>query len=260
MTRFNYHSFLASNILFNYHPDKLASGLVGKESGVADAVARIFLSSGNSIVSPYSTSRSEIAVLLSMLTDSSRHADALPTVCNTLATIAASTTSMNPTDSASPLDGEGHADTVLEAVESPEVMTTGSLSEIVKNQLIEKAALTASKNAVETASRWAMLLVNRVPMSKCAKVALNLLSIVLSGSGHADIDTAKLSHRTCLFFSKSLIANELGSAGEGSKGLGRERQLVEDVVKLLQEHSQNESWHVRETVMIALTIGYYYFH
>lgn len=193
-------------------------------------------SSDSNVVSSYSTSRYEIAVILSILSDLSEHTtEKLLVVCETLDRVA-----YIPDDATNREDN------------SPSVMEVGVIMTSAVQVSQEISQNIASKNAIETTCFWMQRLVQRVPMGRCSSILLKLLAILLVGAGHADLETAKKSHNSCMFTAKALVLNEFKDV-EAARDA-----FLGGVVSLLQSLSQHASWHVRETVMICLNIGAYH--
>ena len=101
------------------------------------------------------------------------------------------------------------------------------------------------KNALDTAHSVASLVVQTVYSSAHANAVLpGLLSVLLSGSGHSDLETAKRCHLGCLLISQSVLVLDRDAPGN-AEVLGR----YIDIIAAQADHS---SWHVRETVMMCL--------
>jgi len=210
----------------------MACGLEKSVSIVANRLLQLVESSGANVVSSYSTSRYEIAMTLSILSDLNENAtNKLLTVCESLDRMASIPTDGSPSD------------------ETMEVGVSMTSATLVSQEISQS---TASKNAIETACFWVQRLVQRVPMGRCSSILLKLLSILLVGAGHADLETAKKSHQSCMFTAKALVLNEFKDV-EAARDA-----FLGGVVSLMQSLSQYTSWHVRETVMICLNIGLFY--
>lgn len=86
---------------------------------------------------------------------------------------------------------------------------------------------------------------------------IKLLSLTVVGSGHSDIETAKLCHQTCIFVCitlKSFAAFVSTRVPDNSSTNGAFTSSLTPLVEVLKCHAGNASFHVRETVLLCSSI------
>mmetsp|Transcript_274 Transcript_274/g.332 ORF Transcript_274/g.332 Transcript_274/m.332 type:complete len:2038 (+) Transcript_274:135-6248(+) len=130
-----------------------------------------------------------------------------------------------------------------------------------------KIGYSTSKNAVETACAWAQFMSQNLPSWRTTSCLpsvtpppsvtatdgntptgfASLLSIIICGSGHADIDLAKLAHDTCLLCMQSI--KRYPAAGKVST-----EDLLSITLNSILLQKAHLSFHVRETVMLCILI------
>jgi hypothetical protein len=84
------------------------------------------------------------------------------------------------------------------------------------------------------------VLITFVPPKTVHDLTPPLLEVCIQGSGHADIDTAKLCHDTTLFYIQAI-----------REGIRDNNVAISTSLSALQKYATHSSCHVRETVMLS---------
>eukprot|EP01038_Epipyxis_sp_PR26KG_P007614 gene7614-10367_t len=189
---------------------------------------------GQEIVSPYRTSRQELAGILSALCEFSTGNN----IHNLLQKLKTKTI-INSTNS--------NNDMII-VDNNDNNNFDGNENEQLTQESINKNSV---RNAFELSYLWLRHLLHGLPFYKVESLIPDLFRIVLTGSGNAEIETAKSCHATCLQISFKLI---------GYSNTPILSDIIENVLFVNLNHN---SWHVRETVMICAKIiminNYIYF-
>ncbi len=198
-------------------------------SEIGDAFVNAVNDTTGSVISPYRTSRIEIASILSILIELSPTTPDLSPVRSRIVAACAS------------LKYSGDKMDVETSLAEVEITT--------ESDQVSKAANTQLKNASETACIWIQFLVQRMPLWKFESELVDLLSVAVQGTSNGDLELVKMCHDTSVFVSKSLI-----SMHHFVPAVVSPDQLMQRILKSFDGHSLHASWRVRETVMQCLSI------
>lgn len=212
------------------------------------------------IVSPYRSTRIEIASLLSMLID-----------------FDGSSFSSND-------EHQSRIEQLYENILKPILITISSSSSIVVESNLaittqnETHKLDQTTNSIATSSSSSTVIINKhyydfcsiwlrtiliyhfSPMrSNSIKTINTLFTIALQGSGHTDLDTAKYCHETCIIFSGTLKAgsetHSLNDLNANTMKYDNSRELLRNnMIDTCINYSTSTSFHIRETIMICITL------
>lgn len=195
----------------------------GAETSFAATIATLLNASDTKVLLPYRSSR----VLLSVLTSNLLlgHATQLPDM---------SVLWTKLRGFCAYLDADSAGDP-----------TTMSTDAIVTD--VDKLEQTRSQHALEFASNCVRSVATCAAFWRTESYLSSLVPLLLKGSGHPDLETAKMCHLTCLLI--------FGSAKEYLTGNGTQASAVSSgLLSYLQQCAKHSSFHVRETVATCSTL------
>ena len=115
-------------------------------------------------------------------------------------------------------------------------------------------ANTASQHAIEIASNCIQASLYIVSHWRDEHMILALFPLLLLGSGHPDIDTAKVSHKACLTVLSSLKTYHNQTSSFSGQSFPAPVPVLSGLVHILLDTNKHTSFHVRETVGICATL------
>ena len=223
-------------------------------SAIARSLFAILCDPSAQLVSPYRANRDEVVAILTCLTDShslsssSGDMQLLVELANRLERQVSErrNTSTVPTSGADPsqtlVASTGISMELVEAVEPLAVVVSTNGAAPTETVTTEADS---GKLLFEFGARWLEHVVHYLPFARSHPVIFPLLRISLEGSGHTDIEVAKICHRVSLVAVQSLHM------------LQPARDLNGRIVDLLAEsYDRFASLHVRETVLMCVTAFY----
>ena len=214
------------------------------KSQVADCVMKILLNlpTQNCSVfsSPYVLMRQQLSRVLNILTTTDTGVNQnLSALCERVIR-----------DSAKPIADSPKQDMVLASSstsESSTITTTTNTGEVNQDIVSVSASVTVTndvwKNSCDSAALWLCGLAENKESWRYIDVVEPLLSVILEGCSHSDITFSKQCHSSCVHYSRLV---KVGSRSE--------RDLLSRVLSVFSKAGDHTSLHVRETVMICLTL------
>lgn len=219
-------------------------------SAAAESVIELVSAPGADIVSAYRSTRSELAVLLCCVNQARRGEPGtgagagvdLSTARGKVVAACVSTAGNGEASSAT-VAMDAAVAAAVDVTVQPDLAVSGSAVVVGSTST---AVNTLSKSGLEVACSWLQHLLRTSEGGRGLADIPELLTAVLTGCGHADVDTAKMSHDTC-----KLVVSAIR---RGVMIDDSDKDLLSAVLAVMSGFVTDTSLHVRETVLLCITI------